>query len=440
MHPFVVADDAPRRRTTRPPSSRRTTSSRCSARSSASPRPAGVPFDAFVPLVRGHGRQRRGPGSRPRRSPDRSRAATSRRLPPHLDALPDGERDTYRAWRAAALALTGATTPSFARAAPRDVLGVITVTRVARAPRRRATTRGPVGRRVGLVPTMGYFHAGHRSLMRGARADNDLVVVSLFVNPLQFGPTEDLDALPARPRGRPRRPPRPRASTCLFAPSVDEMYPQPAAHHGARRRASPPGCAGAARPDALRRRHDGRDQAVLDRRSVPRVLRPQGRPAARGGPPDGRRPATSRSRSSAARSCASPTGSRCRAATRTSSPTSGAPRAVLLAALQAAADAVVAGERDADTRAPRSSPDVSATEPLRRSSSTPRCVDAARARAGRPTLDGDVLVAVAAQVGRARLIDNVTVSIGPEASTSTSASSRQRVARHREEAADAPHR
>ena len=53
-----------------------------------------------------------------------------------------------------------------------------------------------LGRRVGLVPTMGFFHTGHRSLMRNARVENDFVVVSLFVNPLQFAPTEDLAAYP----------------------------------------------------------------------------------------------------------------------------------------------------------------------------------------------------------------------------------------------------
>ena len=82
------------------------------------------------------------------------------------------------------------------------------------------------GGTVGFVPTMGYFHAGHRSLMRAARTDNDLVVVSLFVNPTQFGPNEDLAAYPRDVEGDTRVAGDEDADV-LFTPSVEEMYPEP---------------------------------------------------------------------------------------------------------------------------------------------------------------------------------------------------------------------
>jgi pantoate--beta-alanine ligase len=80
------------------------------------------------------------------------------------------------------------------------------------------------GHSIGLVPTMGYFHEGHLSLMRRARADNDVVVVSLFVNPAQFGPGEDLEAYP-RDAERDARLAEAEGVDVLFAPPVEEVYP-----------------------------------------------------------------------------------------------------------------------------------------------------------------------------------------------------------------------
>ena len=80
------------------------------------------------------------------------------------------------------------------------------------------------GRTIGLVPTMGFFHEGHLSLMRAARAENDVVVVSLFVNPAQFGPGEDLDAYP-RDERRDTGLAEAEGVDLLFAPAQDEVYP-----------------------------------------------------------------------------------------------------------------------------------------------------------------------------------------------------------------------
>lgn len=81
------------------------------------------------------------------------------------------------------------------------------------------------GRRIGFVPTMGYLHEGHLSLVRRARADCGTVVVSIFVNPLQFGPREDLAAYP-RDLERDAALLRAEGVDLLFAPPEEEMYPQ----------------------------------------------------------------------------------------------------------------------------------------------------------------------------------------------------------------------
>jgi pantoate--beta-alanine ligase len=87
------------------------------------------------------------------------------------------------------------------------------------APERRA------GHSIGLVPTMGYFHDGHLSLMRRARRDSDVVVVSLFVNPAQFGPGEDLDSYP-RDEARDAELAEAEGVDLLFAPAREEVYPE----------------------------------------------------------------------------------------------------------------------------------------------------------------------------------------------------------------------
>lgn len=81
------------------------------------------------------------------------------------------------------------------------------------------------GRSVGLVPTMGAFHEGHLSLMRAARREHDLVVVSLFVNPTQFAATEDLGAYP-RTEARDLELADSAGADVVFVPTADEMYPR----------------------------------------------------------------------------------------------------------------------------------------------------------------------------------------------------------------------
>ena len=106
-------------------------------------------------------------------------------------------------------------TPSVAAA--RAVRGVEELC-AALAPARRE------GRTIGLVPTMGFLHEGHVSLLRAARAECDLVVMSLFVNPAQFGPNEDLERYP-RDEEHDLRLAGEAGVDLVFAPDVAELYP-----------------------------------------------------------------------------------------------------------------------------------------------------------------------------------------------------------------------
>ncbi|HEX6312792.1 MAG TPA: pantoate--beta-alanine ligase [Acidimicrobiia bacterium] len=261
------------------------------------------------------------------------------------------------------------------------------------------------GQTVGLVPTMGYFHEGHRSLMRAARAAHDLVVVTIFVNPLQFGAGEDLDGYPRDLAGDSSAA-EAEGVDVLFTPSVAEMYPEPT-RTTVHVDGLTEGLCGAARPthfdgvttvvaklfsivgpcSAYFGRKDAQQLVVVRRMALDLDLPVTvvGCPLVR--EPDGLAMSSRNAYLSSDERAAA---------------------TVLARALRAGADAVVAGERDAGAliRGIRS---FVAAEPL---------VDLEYAevrRAGDLTpvdrLDGEILVAVAARVGAARLIDNVTITI-----------------------------
>lgn len=82
------------------------------------------------------------------------------------------------------------------------------------------------GRTIGLVPTMGFLHEGHMALVDKAKSENDIVVVSVFVNPLQFGPLEDLDKYP-RDLEHDMALLEQHGCDVMFTPTVAEMYPRP---------------------------------------------------------------------------------------------------------------------------------------------------------------------------------------------------------------------
>jgi pantoate--beta-alanine ligase len=90
--------------------------------------------------------------------------------------------------------------------------------------RRRVLDARREGRRIGLIPTMGFLHEGHRSLIERARHENDLIVVSVFVNPTQFGPNEDYARYP-RNEAQDLALCEEAGVDFVYAPDVEQLYP-----------------------------------------------------------------------------------------------------------------------------------------------------------------------------------------------------------------------
>jgi pantoate--beta-alanine ligase len=173
---------------------------------------AGVPLDAYLPLVRAtvDDVAAVGPAAALTGPVKRGDHATVAR---HLAALAPNERPAYEAMAAQAARLAGRETDRSAQ-----VLDTVDGFRKALDAERAA------GRTIGLVPTMGYLHEGHASLIRRAAAECDVVAVTVFVNPLQFGPSEDFTRYP-RDLDRDTAIAAAAGADVVFAPPVEEMYP-----------------------------------------------------------------------------------------------------------------------------------------------------------------------------------------------------------------------
>ncbi|GIV19782.1 MAG: pantothenate synthetase [Armatimonadota bacterium] len=261
------------------------------------------------------------------------------------------------------------------------------------------------GKTIGFVPTMGYFHEGHLSLMRRAKTECDLCVVSLFVNPTQFGPSEDFQRYP-RDFARDAAMAESVGVDLLFAPEVEEMYPEGYQTYvevtEVTRRLE-----GAARPGHFRGvatvctklfnivqadrayfgKKDYQQMKVIQRMVRDLNIPTEVVPCETVREPDGL--------AMSSRNVYLNADER-RAAT------------VLYRALRAGRDAVLAGERDGK-KVQTLVEQVIATEPLVHT----EYVDVADAETLEPLteLRGEVLISLAARVGVARLIDNITVTV-----------------------------
>ncbi len=175
---------------------------------------AGVPLEAFVDLVRGtlDNVELLGPAAALTGPVARGDWET---VAAHVAAIPDGERRAYAAMADLAARLV----PTDAVAGER-----VQVHETIDGFRRALDAERAAGRTVGLVPTMGYLHDGHASLMRRAADECDVVAATIFVNPLQFAVHEDLSTYPRDLDGDLRLAAA-SGVTHVFAPSEAEMYP-----------------------------------------------------------------------------------------------------------------------------------------------------------------------------------------------------------------------
>ena len=261
------------------------------------------------------------------------------------------------------------------------------------------------GRTIGLVPTMGAFHAGHHSLMRAARGNHDEVVVSLFVNPAQFNDSADLAAYP-RTEGQDAAEAADLGVDVLFAPPDSEIYPPGFATsvqvsglseilEGAKRGAGH--FAGVCtvvtkllnivQPDvAYFGQKDAQQLAVVSRmvKDLDIPVRIEAMPTIR-----------------------EPDGLALSSRNRRLNGTDRARALALYSALQAAREAVAEGERDAARVRQRAMGHLGGVDAEYLAIVDPDSFH------DLTTIDGRALVAVAAKVGPVRLIDNVVLQVSP---------------------------
>jgi pantoate--beta-alanine ligase len=268
------------------------------------------------------------------------------------------------------------------------------------------------GRSIGLVPTMGAFHQGHVSLMERARRETDVVVVSLFVNPTQFGPSEDLAAYP-RDEARDAAIAAAAGVNVLFAPPVEEVYPdgfqttvtagalaEPL--EGAQRPGHFDGVAtvvtkllNMVQPDVAYFGQKDAQQALIVRRVVRDLDIP--------------------TRIEVCPTVREPDGLAMSSRNAYLAPADRERAVALRRALDAAEQAVAAGQRDAGAVA------TAAHAAMAPYGVEPEYLALVSSDTLQPVeqLDGEILVALAARVGRARLIDNTLITVNHSANGRT---------------------